>query len=170
MSQSGASTNMKTPMVSVYSGRGYALSKLVALAAFAVLANPGLGFAQTPATPMAAPRPNKEAPLATVLVKLREPLGSEILAALPPGMLILTQATPAGARAQDFLTRHSVSSLRPLFPQMVRARLLQGLSEDQVAGQIRGRFPERSRRAAKILPATGLDRTRSGTSAFRSTS
>lgn len=108
---------------------------------------------------MAAPqRPNIQSIPAVILVKLREPLGSEILAALPPGTLTLTPMTPANDHAKDFLTRHSVSALRPLFPGFARARLVNGLTEAQVIAQVRDRFPARSRRIARVLPAGGLDR------------
>lgn len=131
----------------------------IAAAVLAVLAISVLGLAQAPVAPIAgSTRVTVRSAPNTVLVKLRESLGGEVMAALPPGTLLLNSTTPTTSSVKDFLLRYRVSSIAPLFPEFARAWLLRGLTAEQVVDQTRRQFPTRSARFRGAPPPVGLDR------------
>ena len=106
--------------------------------------------AETPAAPASA------GPL-RVIVKVRGPLDDGLLTSADASTGTLDIASAGDPRASTFAARHGVRGARALFAARVRARLLTGASDAQLAARVRQRFARRTSRAprGRRLPDLG---------------
>ena len=84
-------------------------------------------------------------------MKLRPPLARQVESVSPaPSSSTSKSAFPPGA--SDFLSRHSVRRLYPLYPQLVEAKRQSGLSDRELALRVRQRFAKRAARRRAFDP------------------
>jgi subtilisin family serine protease len=88
-------------------------------------------------------------PRSRVLVKLRSPLAEDIEAVLPADAAF---AKPAPARVQQWLDKHSIANLRPLYGHWARAAKARGVLQAAAADAIRAKFPIRAARSRARSP------------------
>jgi subtilisin family serine protease/PKD repeat protein len=108
----------------------------------------------------AAPSPTAAVPAAfrRVIVKLRPPLASHMEGALPSS-LSLSKAGMADSAVDQFLTRHAVERMAPLYPSLVAKKKETGLTDPELASAVRGRFAARARRVRGTTAPPTLSRT-----------
>ena len=80
-------------------------------------------------------------PRIRLLVKVRTPIAKDIELALPlAGAMALTPGQSGNAQVETFLSRHSVRRIAPLYPDIVRLKKEQGLSDLEIANRTRQKF------------------------------
>ena len=128
--------------------RGHFVSVTVALAVLCSLI-------PTPVNAQAAKQP----PI-RLLVKVRTSLAKDIELALPlAGAMALTPGQSGNAQVEAFLSRHSVRRVAPLYPDIVRLKKEQGLSDLEIANRTRQKFATRANRLRGAFQPPEISRT-----------
>lgn len=94
-----------------------------------------------------------------ILVKLRAPMVQTIEAALPSQNMALSAGAAKSAQINTFLSRYSARTLKPLYPELIRAKRLRGLTDFQLADGIRQKFVGRARRIPANFHPPEISRT-----------
>src|SRR5689334_4927421 len=94
-----------------------------------------------------------------ILVKLRAPMAQTIEAALPSQNMALSAGAAKSVQINTFLSRYSARTLKPLYPELIRAKRLRGLTDFQLADGIRQKFVGRARRIPANLHPPEISRT-----------
>lgn len=95
-----------------------------------------------------------------LLVKVRTALAKDIELALPlAGAMALTPGQSGNAQVETFLSRHSVRSIAPLYPDIVRLKKEQGLSDLEIANRTRQKFATRANRLRGPFQPPEISRT-----------
>jgi len=94
-----------------------------------------------------------------VLVKLRAPLAQAVESALPLQSMALSQGVAKSAPINTFLGRYTARTLKPLYPNLVRIKKQQGLSDLQIATGIQQKFAKRGSRLRGIFQPPEISRT-----------
>jgi hypothetical protein len=92
-----------------------------------------------------------------VLVKLRAPLAQAAETALPLQTMALSRG--GAGSLQQFMAQHSARALRPLYPELVRMKKARGLSDLQVATEIRQKLARRGSRPQTPFNPPEISRT-----------
>ncbi|MGA2279704.1 MAG: S8 family serine peptidase [Verrucomicrobiota bacterium] len=92
-----------------------------------------------------------------ILVKLKGPLAQQVESILPASLEITGNA--ARFSNTDWLDKHAIKKMKPLYPEMVREKKARGVTGEQIAQEMRDRFPARAHRAPAGLKAPDLTRT-----------
>ena len=100
---------------------------------------------------------SRTAPQSQILVKFRSPFAETMEAALPGSMTI--NATGAAPEAQAFMARYHLSTLSPLYRDLVGAKLQQHVSAEQLAEEVREKYPSRARRLRAPFQPPDISRT-----------
>ena len=82
----------------------------------------------------------------SVLVKVRAPFVKLIEAALPLQDMELLAGQTGNSQIDDFMVRHGVRKLAPLYPSLVKIKKQTGLSDLDIAAGIRRPFARRANR------------------------
>jgi subtilisin family serine protease len=94
-----------------------------------------------------------------VLVKVRSPLAKDIESALPLTEMVLVPGLSGNAHVESFLSRHSARKIAPLYPEIVRLKNENGLSDIEIATGIRKRFAKRANRLRAEFQPPEISRT-----------
>jgi subtilisin family serine protease len=94
-----------------------------------------------------------------VLVKLRAPLAQAVETALPPQTMALSRNAVASPILGQFMTAHSGRLLRPLYPDLVKMKRARGLSDLEMATEVRQRFTRRGSRVQTAFHPPEISRT-----------
>ena len=130
--------------------RGHFVSVTVALAVLCSLI-------PTPVNAQAAKY--KQSPI-RLLVKVRSSLAKDIEFGLPlAGAMALTPGQSGNAQVEAFLSRHSVRRIAPLYPDIVRLKKEQGLSDLEIANRTRQKFATRANRLRGPFQPPEISRT-----------
>jgi hypothetical protein len=101
----------------------------------------------------------KQSPI-RLLIKVRTALAKDIELALPlTGAMALTPGQSGNAQVEAFLSRHSVRSIAPLYPDIVRLKKEQGLSDLEIANRTRQKFATRANRLRGPFQPPEISRT-----------
>jgi len=103
----------------------------------------------------AAPAPTVQ----RVLVKLRALLAQAMEEALPLQSMALSQGVAKSGPINTFLGRYSARTLTPLYPNLVRIKKQQGLSDFQIATGIQQKFAKRGSRFQGTFQPPEISRT-----------
>jgi subtilisin family serine protease len=112
-----------------------------------------------PAPVVVAPTVAQAKSAQRVLVKLRAPLVQAVETALPPETMALSRGGAGSPVLQEFMAEHSVRALRPLYPELVRMKKARGLSDLQLATEMRQRFARRASRLRAAFNPPEISRT-----------
>jgi hypothetical protein len=99
------------------------------------------------------------APSPRVIVKIRAKLAKDVEASLSMQTMALTSGQPVSAPVQSFMSRHRGRRLAPVYPGMVRAKKLRGVTDLELATSIRQRFPVRANRLRASFHPPEISRT-----------
>jgi subtilisin family serine protease len=94
-----------------------------------------------------------------ILVKLRAPLAHAVETALPLETMALSRSGNGSPRVTQFMAAHSGRALKPLYPDLVKTKKLRGLSDLQMATEIRQRFARRGSRASATFKPPEISRS-----------
>ena len=92
-----------------------------------------------------------------VIVKLRSTFAKTVESSLPTTSMTLVRGN-SSTPVRTFMDRHAVARLKPVYPQIVRAKKL-GLTDLQIATGIRNRFPARAGRLRGNFQPPEISRT-----------
>jgi subtilisin family serine protease len=110
-------------------------------------------------TPSVAGTGGDESSAVRLLVKLRPVLAKEFESALPLMDMTLAPGSSGNSQVENFLSRHAVRKITPLYPQMVRLKRVQGLSDLEIATGIRQKFGKRASRLRGPFQPPEISRT-----------
>jgi hypothetical protein len=96
---------------------------------------------------------------ARLLVKIRAPLAKTFETALPLQTMELVAGQSGNAQIDQFLTHYSTHKAHPLYASIVRLKKQRGLTDLQVATNIRQRFPRRASRLHASFQPPEISRT-----------
>ena len=99
------------------------------------------------------------APSPRVIVKIRAKLAKDVEASLSMQTMALTSGQPVSAPVQSFMSRHRGRRLAPVYPGLVRAKKLRGVTDLELATSIRQRFPVRANRLRASFHPPEISRT-----------
>ena len=102
-----------------------------------------------------APAPSTQ----RIVVKLRSTLSASLEASLPLQQMFLTPGASGSQPVESFLTRHSVRRVAPLYPEIVRTKKTEGLTDLQIATRLQQRFAIRGNRNNKGFHPPEISRT-----------
>jgi subtilisin family serine protease len=105
-------------------------------------------FAQSPAPP-----------IQRIVVKFRSSLATSVESALPLQQMYLTPGMSGSPQVESFLARYAAKKVAPLYPGTVRVKKIQGLSDFQIATQLRQQFALRGNRNKNEFHPPELSRT-----------
>jgi len=94
-----------------------------------------------------------------VLVKVRAPLAKSIESVLPLQNMEIISGGTGNALVDGFLSRHSVTKARPLYPGIVKLKKQRSLTDAQIATAIRQRFTHRASRLLGAFQPPEISRT-----------
>ena len=94
-----------------------------------------------------------------VLVKVRPALASDIESALPLAPMVLLPGESGNANVEAFLSRHLVRKMAPIYPEIVRSKKVDGLSDLKIAMTIRKAFSKRASRLRAAFEPPEISRT-----------
>jgi len=100
-----------------------------------------------------------QAPTIRLVVKLRSPLASEIESGLPLAPMALVPGQSGNPNVEAFLSRHAARRLAPMYPDIVRRKKVNGLSDLQIATATRQRFANRASRLRVAFQPPEISRT-----------
>ena len=95
----------------------------------------------------------------SVLVKVRAPFVTLIEAALPLQDMELLAGQTGNSQVDDFMARHGVRKIAPLYPKLVKIKKQSGQSDLEIATGIRRRFPRRANRLRAEFHPPEISRT-----------
>lgn len=105
------------------------------------------------------PSPAPAGSVQRVLVKVRAPLAAELEADLPLQEMAIAAGRSRNVRVQGFMNKHAVRRLAPIYPKLVRAKKVEGLTDDQLAARVRQRFSKRASRVRNVAAPPEISRT-----------
>lgn len=108
--------------------------------------------------PAAITTRGQEAPIRLV-VKVRGSMAGDIEPALPLSNMTLAPGQSGNARVETFLNRHFARRIAPLYPDIVRLKKEQGLSDLEIAIRTRQRYARRANRLRTAFQPPEISRT-----------
>src|SRR3954470_22004533 len=93
-----------------------------------------------------------------ILVKLRTALGNSVEQSLPLETLSL-RSGEGSSEVQTFMGRYRARAVRPLYPELVREKKQRGVSDLQLALEVRQRFASRASRFRRTFNPPEISRT-----------
>ena len=91
-----------------------------------------------------------------VIVKFKPGLAADVERALPASLEL---TTPQQSARGEWFRQHGVTSVKPVYPQIIRQKKEQGAGFGQQINQVRGRFAKRSRRVHSAKGPPDVSRT-----------
>ena len=98
------------------------------------------------------------APHSRILAKFIPPYAETLEAALP-GSLSFAAASATAPEAQAFMARYHLTALSPLYRDLVAAKIQRHVSADQLAEEVREKYPARARRLRAVFHPPDISRT-----------
>ena len=95
-----------------------------------------------------------------LIVKLRAPMAGQVENALPSQIesMVVSRGQATGQLGQ-FMAQYSMQRLKPLYPHLVQAKKLRGLSDYQLAQEVQQKFAQRAQRHRGAFRPPELSRT-----------
>ncbi len=108
--------------------------------------------------PLAAGTYGQE-PTVRLLVKVRAPLARDVESALPLASMALVPGQSGNPNVETFLSRHGARKIAPLYPDIVRIKKVNGLSDFEIASAVRQAFAKRAVRLHAAFQPPEISRT-----------
>jgi hypothetical protein len=93
-----------------------------------------------------------------ILAKFQSPYAETLEAALP-GSMSFEARTATAPEAQAFMSRYRLTAMSPLYRDLVGAKIRQHVSADQLAEEVREKYPSRARRLRAAFQPPDISRT-----------